>query len=90
VPDLEADVARSRSKAQWSYYSIHFMTNGRDPPVTNIYANDTRDISPIVLTKSQLHRRKTFTKNPNARIGFNPCSEGSRCGEIPLIVVYRY
>jgi len=48
------------------------MTNGREPLVTNTYTNDTLDISLIVLTESQLHRRKTFTKNPNARNGLNP------------------
>jgi len=52
VPDLEADVARSRSKAQWSYHTTYSLTNGRDPPVTNTYANDTGDISPIVLIVS--------------------------------------
>ena len=47
------------------------MTNGREPPVTYTYANDTHDISPIVLTESQLHRLQTITENPNARIGCN-------------------
>ena len=56
VPDLESDVARSRSKTESSYHSSHLMTIERDPPVTNSYANDTRDIWPIILIDRQLHR----------------------------------
>ena len=56
MPDLEADVARSRSKAQWLYHTTHLKTNGRDLPVTKTYANVTHDISPIVLIDRQLHR----------------------------------
>jgi|GEM_PF-2280756 len=56
VTDLEADVARSQSKAQWSYHTTHFKTNGRDAPVTKTYANVSHDISPIILTERQLNR----------------------------------